>query len=508
MNGTSIKKATYTVYNTGANDIKVDNQVISPNRSYTVTYEASLSSTGTVITPAKNLEVTSVDGKTTSVKVIATGIAINTDGKDYAFTAKEATATFTATSEVPASYTGVVAEFNSYDSGKNNNTITFAGKNPVKYAGESGKTYKYFGANGNEVFSEVAFEALLRQYVGNSKVTLSYSVDGDTKTFKVITVDSTAPVADRIVENTSPTAVNSAPTAKAVGAQTIEVGGTALTFTTSQLAEDVDAGDTLTVLSAYTSNPTIATASTNGTSITVSPVAAGTTTVTAVVADSHNATVNVTFNVTVAPQVYVKTIGNPARSYVAATPGKLTLVAPTVTTDGNLVVGDGTVTHNVNLLSGATVADIVTAINNQANAIVTATATNNGADIEVALKAAGGTLSLEADATLAGNNIPVNGTPATNAGTAATKAAYSFQVNAVPTVGKVITVKVGTQTYNYTVTAGDTSATVLAGNIATLIGAANTNAGEYNATAAGAIVTLEQAVAAPTTGISLTVSNN
>ncbi|OCX63471.1 hypothetical protein BFM98_12085 [Lysinibacillus sp. AR18-8] len=507
MNGTSIKKATYTVYNTGANDIKVDNQVISPNRSYTVTYEASLSSTGTVITPAKNLEVTSVDGKTTSVKVIATGIAINTDGKDYAFTAKEATATFTATSEVPASYTGVVAEFNSFDSGKNNNTITFAGKNPVKYAGESGKTYKYFGANGNEVFSEVAFEALLRQYVG-SKVTLSYSVDGDTKTFKVITAETAGTVADQLKENTAPTAVNSAPTAKAVPAQTIQVGATPLTFTTSDLATDEN-GDPLTILSAYTSNPTIATAALVGpanTSITVTPVANGTTTVTAVVADDKNATTTVTFNVTVTPTVYTSVIsnGNPVIPYAAATPTKAKATLPTFTTvavGGNLEITDETGTpYNVALTAGQTPAQVVAAINTFASTYgvkVNASVVNEKVELVSVGTGTTATLNVDGDSTLefvAGTQFATaQATIVAGAAGTATPAKYGFKVASGVATGKTV---------DYTITLGSATATIsvpgaaTVSQVVTALQAANLTG--YTVTANGDVIEITQAVPAAT----------
>lgn len=151
------------------------------------------------------------------------------------------------------------------------------------------------------------------------------------------------------------------------------------------------------------------------------------------------------------------------------------------------------------LVAGATVADIVDAINDQAGTIVTATAVSNGANIEIALNTAGGTLSLESDGTLVGNGIPTKGS-------AAKQAKYTFQVNGVPAEGKVITVAIGSKTYSYTVTATDVSTGTAAG-LATNVAAAIT--GDYTAAAdASGLVTITQAVAAPTTGKSLTVSNN
>lgn len=120
--GTSIRKVSYTIFNEGANDVLVGSQVISPNRSYTVSYEAKDRNTDLLVSLAQD--------KTGKVRVVATGIAIDTDGKDYAFTAKEATASFTATKAVSDLYTGKVVSFNS-DKGE----LTFDGKDAVKYTG-------------------------------------------------------------------------------------------------------------------------------------------------------------------------------------------------------------------------------------------------------------------------------------------------------------------------------------------------------------------------------------
>ncbi|MEO4054101.1 S-layer homology domain-containing protein [Solibacillus sp. CAU 1738] len=186
MANTDVKKATYTIYNTGANDIVVENQVISPNRSYTVTYEATLSSTGTVVVPAKNLEVTSVDGKTTDVKVIATGIAINTDGKDYAFTSKEATATFTSTTEVPNNYTGVIEAINT-----SSQTLKFANKKAVSI-----KDAKFFGSNGAELADFNAFvNELKAAALASEGVIATYLKDSEGKvTVKIVRTHSGTPV--------------------------------------------------------------------------------------------------------------------------------------------------------------------------------------------------------------------------------------------------------------------------------------------------------------------------
>lgn len=520
MSNTTIKKATYTIYNTGSNDIKVEDQIISPNRSYTVTYDATLSSTGTVITPAKNLEVTSVDGKTTAVKVIATGIAVNTDGKDYAFTAKEATATFTATSEVANSYTGVAAQFNTADAGTNSNSIWFAGKNPVKYAGVSGKTYKYFGSNGNEIYGEKAWEDLLTQYANanpKQKVTLSYNVDGDTVTFKVISaVDTTA--GDEIKPYV-PTAVNNAPTAKVVPNQTVAANGAALTFTTSQLAEDVDTGDVLTILSAYTDNATIATATVanGGASFTLTPAKAGSTTVTAIVADSKGATATTKFKVEVTAASYFTIAGNPGVDYseTAATPASIVLTPDAAYASGNLELTvtetSGTTVLSVPVTTNATADQLAKQINDQAvleskdNKLV---AVSDGTKVTVKTVPTG-VVSIANSAALAGvtAGTPVPGTPVVK-----NPAKYSFKVTGVPAAGKVVTVTLGDVSFNYTVLASDVTggANTLAASINTAAAANTAFNAKYTATVSGDVVIFTQNTGqeGPTAGKSLSVTND
>lgn len=478
----------YTIFNTGANDVKVGDQVISPNRSYTVQPTSG------------KLTVTSVDGKSTSVKVVATGIAKQSNNKDFAFTAKEATAKFTATKEVPNSYTGTVKYYNTPDSGKDSNSIWFDGKDPVKYAGDKDKKYKYFGANGNEVYGEEAFEKLLAQYEAKkAAITVSYTVDGDTITFKVITVQENAgdDAIKQYVPTTNP-AENKAPVAKDVPAKTVAANGTELKLTVGELATDPD-GDKLDILNVTTSNAAVAeaTVAADKASISVAPKTVGKTTISAVVTDGKAVT-TVKFDVNVTSKEFFSVTTNPVVDYNKGTQSKVTLVAPTVTTAGNLVITDGTTTKNVSLVDGASVTNIVTAINAQAADLVKATAENDGKDIAITLNTAGAIeLSVAPDATLAGNGIA----PAKNTGAASTPAKYQFKVTDVLEKGKVVTVKIGDDSYTYTIADGVDTADAIATEIAKVI------TGKYTATAANGTVTIAQTVAAPTTA-TLSVSNN
>jgi len=248
--GYSIEKVTYTVFNTGAEDVIVDNVTISPNRSES-------------FTKAGSLTVESVGQKTTSVRVVATGTA-KKDGKDFIFTAKEATATFTNSKAVPTPFTGLVTEFNPADSGANSNSLWFDGKNPIKYTGTN---VKYFGANGNEIFGEAAWETYLTSLAtavapGND-VTVSYSKVGDDTLFKVITVATGT--AKKITKTAAPIVV--APTTGVVtltssSASTTLVDSSALENLAVQLADaDLNVNkagiDTTTVAISDGTNPAL-----------------------------------------------------------------------------------------------------------------------------------------------------------------------------------------------------------------------------------------------------------
>ncbi len=166
MPNTSIKNVTYTIFNTGSNDVQVNGQVISPNRSYTVSSD-TLKTT--------DLTVTSVNGKTTSVKVVATGVAKNTDGKDYAFTSKEATAKFTSLTDVGTQITADVVEVNDKE-------LVFAGKDPISL-----KDAKFYNIYGAELVGVDAFKDDLvnnTAYAGGVVVTFTEDKDGK-KAFRV-----------------------------------------------------------------------------------------------------------------------------------------------------------------------------------------------------------------------------------------------------------------------------------------------------------------------------------
>lgn len=227
MDGTDIKKVTYTIYNTGANDIEVEGATISPNRSKTVTYTAPA---------ATDLVVTSIEGKTTSVKVIATGIAKNTDGKDYAFTSKETTATFTSTSEVGNNHTGAIEAINT-----SKEELKFVGKKAVSI-----KDAKFFGSNGADLANFDAFVQELKVAAANNfGVVATYLKDKDGKVTVKIVRTNTGDAPVKFDEKSS--------TLKTAAITKQLVVGTATTEATATIAfADIDADNDLVVVNGET----------------------------------------------------------------------------------------------------------------------------------------------------------------------------------------------------------------------------------------------------------------
>ncbi|MCI3919132.1 S-layer homology domain-containing protein [Paenibacillus sp. TRM 82003] len=93
--------------------------------------------------------------------------------------------------------------------------------------------------------------------------------------------------------------VNAAPVARTVPEQKLVAGDASVTLTADELATDADAGETLTVTAAASADAAVATASAVGGALTIAPVGAGATTVTASVYDNAGAMTNVSVAVRV-----------------------------------------------------------------------------------------------------------------------------------------------------------------------------------------------------------------
>ncbi|MBB4823235.1 hypothetical protein HNO89_000453 [Sporosarcina luteola] len=166
--------ATFTVFNTGSNDITVNGQVVSPNRSYT---------TARIKGAVPSIDVASVDNKTTSVRVVANGTAVPfnnyTDLRPINLGSHTAELKFTSTLAVGESYTGVVTAIDT-----TNKKITFSGKSAISY---SGATYK----NQNAVtITQAEFERQITANTGNARVT--YTKNGDNVTFEIVSLANDA----------------------------------------------------------------------------------------------------------------------------------------------------------------------------------------------------------------------------------------------------------------------------------------------------------------------------
>ncbi|MGA3600537.1 S-layer homology domain-containing protein [Lysinibacillus agricola] len=192
---------TYTVYNTGSSVLYIDNgqttvsdnDKISPNRSKTVK-------------SSDVLKVRSLDGKTGSVKVVATGKATH-DKKEFNFIAKESTAKFTSTTDVTNLEKGNIVSF---DTAKK--TLTIEGKKAIKYAGETGKKYAYRDED-NRPVSEANFEKALKAAAtagANNGLEVTYEVKGDDITFYLKKVTANAPVDTDSVATDASTALKAA----------------------------------------------------------------------------------------------------------------------------------------------------------------------------------------------------------------------------------------------------------------------------------------------------------
>ncbi|MEH6942738.1 S-layer homology domain-containing protein [Bacillus sp. JJ722] len=180
--------ATFTVFNTGSNDVKVGDVTISPNRSYTVPVVK-----GT--TPS--IDVKSVDNKTTSVRVEAHGTAIPVSGSNKqpvnlgSYSAK---ASFVSTAEVGKIHTGVVESID-----RTKEEIKFVGKDKMSYKG----AVAFKNVNGVGI-NQSTFEDLVDTNKGKVVVTVSKDAN-DKYTFEIVSLDGN--VKDTL------SAVNSAQTA-------------------------------------------------------------------------------------------------------------------------------------------------------------------------------------------------------------------------------------------------------------------------------------------------------
>lgn len=164
--------ATFTVFNTGSNDVKVNGVTISPNRSYTLPVVPGA-------TPSINVE--SVNNKTTSVRVEAHGTAIAVAGSNKqpvnlgSYSAK---ASFVSTTAIGTVHTGVVESIDT-----NKEEIKFVGKDKMSYKG----AVAFKNVNGVAI-NQSTFEGLVDANKGKVVVTVTKDAN-DKYTFEIVSLD-------------------------------------------------------------------------------------------------------------------------------------------------------------------------------------------------------------------------------------------------------------------------------------------------------------------------------
>lgn len=457
--------ATYTVSNTGDNDVEVtavikadgttETRTVAPNRDYTVT--VANSATPVITVKPANPE------KSAAVKVTANAIVKDKDAnglKPFTITTtSETKVSFTGTKEVGNLEKGIIDSFNT-----DKKTFTIAGKDPVKYADVDGKTFIYRDTD-NRPVSLANFEKALVD--ATTAVEVTYEVKDNEITFYLKSLAAgTTPPTNTVEAGAVDTSVSS------IKVKNVAAAGTGTTYNVvfpvgTDLAtikpEDV-------VVTTTNSGAKVATATKNadGTIWTVEVTAKdGKTKATYTINASVSATALNTAKVTT-PAVEAKpavesnvTVEGVKFTATADAPGngdgiKVELVVGTPTAEAEAAYNSTDNKVTVTIKATATQADVETAVNalTGTNKVVTATATtpttlvvaNTGttAGYVAPITAADGTLTLtfsEAVTLATGNalNLTVDG--ATIAGSVAS----------ISTDKKVITV---THAYHASVVVG------------------------------------------------------
>lgn len=438
-----------------------------------------------------------------------------TDARDFNkyVTAPALTATFGNNKEVGTNYTGTVQYFN-----KDKKTITFNGKNAVKYAGESGKTYKYFGLGSTPISTADDFITQLQNNAANGSVTVTYKVVDNEVQFYIVSFNNDG-AANAV--KPEPTAV--APTDGTVAFTNTSFNASAnqtITVTDADLNADATVAETTTVK--VTSGTVVYTLTATETGVNTGVFTATLTAaqlavlsdgvITATYEDVKNTTgSSVTRTATATLNTVVGQVNYNAAATTAYSEGNP--VAATLTGTGlTQVIGGGALVMKINgtqfttnvtaINPGTSVADSAAAVAGEINAaavaagIITApatVATVNGTNniVITSPTAAGSTVEVVSNAAT-GTGLVVASASATTS--APVKAAWKFTLTTTPAVGEKITVKVGNVEKTYTVALGDT--------LTTIETALNTAFGtDFDVTlAAGSnVFTVTQDVAAPTT---------
>lgn len=161
--------------------INAGGKVVSPNRSEYVDVNNLVANRIYVVSleQNKNADV-SVTASATATRTAALG-----GGTTTLVAAEAKSVKFVASNVVGKVETGLVESYNT-----SARTITLAGKDPIKYAGEAGKTYVFEGLGGSTIANAAAFLSV----VNRDGATITVKETDDTKTFTIISLGGGVPV--------------------------------------------------------------------------------------------------------------------------------------------------------------------------------------------------------------------------------------------------------------------------------------------------------------------------
>lgn len=489
-------KMTYEIRNTSGQPIVVKTPVTYRDQNNVAATSFAIQEYGSITISADVINTnqaaftveTAPNGKSATVVVTPSFVTVNnfdasndngttTDSRDFNkyVTAKELTATFGNNAEVGTNYTGTVQYFN-----KTKKTITFNGKNAIKYAGESGKTYKYYGLGSTPITSADDFiDQLVKHTTGS--VTVTYKVVDNEVSFYIVSFDATGtPVAaeptavaptDGKVEFANATFNALAPQLITVTDADLNVNNAAIDTTTATVTD----GTTTFVVTLNETTNTSGIFTTNITPVQLGLLKDGVITVkytdeknTTGVAVERTATA--TLNTTVGSVNYTVAATTP---YAPAAPVAAKLAGTALTQvigAGDLVVkinGQQFTTSVSAINPGTSAADSAAAVAAEINAaavaagIVTApavVATVESANVVITSPTTAGSTVEVVSNTATGTGL----VPATASATAGpeTKAQWKFTLTTTPAVGETIKVKIGNNEKSHTVVAGDTLASI------------------------------------------------
>ncbi|MGG3888558.1 hypothetical protein [Metabacillus fastidiosus] len=173
-------EASYTVFNNGNNEIKVDGVIVSPGRTYTTTVTKDRANT-TVALPENSIKVEAVDNKSASVTVEVNGNAV-VDGKTVALGKASTKLSFAGVNEIGQIYTGTVDSIDTYKQEVKFKDIT----KEVSY-----KDATVFNFNGNDV-GKAYFATLVD--LNKGKIVVTAEKGKDSATYTKFTIVSGADV--------------------------------------------------------------------------------------------------------------------------------------------------------------------------------------------------------------------------------------------------------------------------------------------------------------------------